>query len=97
MAPSKRRTATVREKGPLIRQARCASTDLKWATSFWLRLRFDLLSAVALFLVTVLALRSGIDQGFAAFGILTSRMFVNALHEIIWWASRSLYFESLCS
>ncbi|KAK7752693.1 hypothetical protein SLS62_005245 [Diatrype stigma] len=53
-----------------------------WSLQAWLTYRFDTLSALSTFLLTVLALYQGLSPGLTAFVLTTSSQFVDATHAL---------------
>lgn len=55
-----------------------------WTARFWLSLRFDFVGALAIYVLTLIALAGGVSQGSAAFAIVLAMQFVTALHSTCW-------------
>ena len=53
-----------------------------WSLQAWLMYRFDALSAVSTFILTALALFTGVSPGLTAFVLQAAARFVNATHEL---------------
>jgi len=53
-----------------------------WSVQAWLQYRFDTLSAISTFLLTVLALHQGLSSGMTAFVLTTAAQFVVATHSL---------------
>ena len=53
-----------------------------WSLQTWLMYRFDTLSAVSTFLMTLLAIFSGLSAGLTAFVLISANKFVQATHTI---------------
>ena len=53
-----------------------------WSLQAWLMFRFDTLSALSTFVLTVLALYQGLSPGLAAFVLTTASQFVDATHAL---------------
>lgn len=55
-----------------------------WTARFYLSLRFDIVGALAVYVLTLVALAGGVSQGSAAFAIILANQFVYYLHASIW-------------
>jgi ABC-type multidrug transport system fused ATPase/permease subunit len=53
-----------------------------WSLQAWLMYRIDIMSAIVIFLLTIMGLYSGISPGLIAFALLNAAQFVVATHEI---------------
>ncbi|KAL1304033.1 hypothetical protein AAFC00_000471 [Neodothiora populina] len=53
-----------------------------WSLQSWLMYRFDILSGCSTFILTILAIYSGLTSGLTAFVLVSASSFVRATHEI---------------
>lgn len=53
-----------------------------WSLQTWLMYRFDILSACSTFILTLLAIYSGLSSGLTAFVLVSASSFVRATHEL---------------
>ncbi|OLN86217.1 ATP-dependent bile acid permease 1 [Colletotrichum chlorophyti] len=53
-----------------------------WSLQAWLMYRFDMLSAISTFAITLLAIYKGLSPGLAAFVLTTASAFVDATHNL---------------
>ena len=53
-----------------------------WSLQTWLRYRFDALSAISTFILTMLALYTGVSPGLTAFALIAAAQYVNSTHEL---------------
>lgn len=55
-----------------------------WSAREYLSLRLDAVGALAIYVVTLIGLARGIDQGSAGFAIVLTQQFVSSLHAACW-------------
>jgi ABC-type multidrug transport system fused ATPase/permease subunit len=53
-----------------------------WSLQAWLMYRFDILSAISIFILTLIALFNGLSPGLTAFVLITAAQFVEATHAL---------------
>ncbi|EGG07028.1 uncharacterized protein MELLADRAFT_85900 [Melampsora larici-populina 98AG31] len=54
-----------------------------WLANFWLMWRYDCLGSVVVFLTTIFALVSGVDEGYAAISVVQAEMFASATRALV--------------
>lgn len=53
-----------------------------WSLQSWLMYRFDILSGISTFILTLLAIYSGLSSGLTAFVLISASSFVRSTHEL---------------